>query len=422
MLRAEIVLRVLSLALLLGVPVLAHEPHKPAPPAQEKGAALAAIPLPEGWIESPPPAASRAFAPLLVADGDGFLVTWIEPLPDSVYRVRYARWQGGNWSAASTVREGKTLFANWADVPGVVRSPDGALYSWWLEKSAADTYAYDVRLARSTDQGATFAALDVLHEDRSAVEHGFVSAVAEGGGVRFYYLDGRATAAGAPMQLRTVLVQGARVGASELVDESVCDCCATAAIVLPGERGDGSVVAYRDRTAGEIRDMQVALRSRGGVLATKPVGNDRWKIAGCPVNGPALAANAGQLALAWFAAPGERPRMAVARSADGGTTWGLPQPLNAARPMGQLGIAALPSPAGGFAVSWLEAIEGGSEIRLARLDGSGKPGASLAIARTGAGRTAGIPRLAAAANRLALLWVDAGNPSATSLRFATYAQ
>ena len=68
---------------------------------------------------------------------------------------------------------------------------------------------------------------------------------------------------------------------------------------------------------------------------------------------------------------------------------------------------------------WLEAIAGGSELRLARLDGSGKVEPSLAIARTGAGRSAGIPRLAAAGKHLALLWVDSGNPAGAGLRFAT---
>lgn len=414
MLRTEIAFRVLGLALLAGAPVLAHGPHQPAPPVPEEGTRGAAIPLPAGWVESPPPAAAAAMAPALVADGDGFLATWIEPRAQAGHRVRFARWQGGNWSAASTVREGRTLFANWADVPGVVRSPDAALYAWWLEKSGPDTYAYDVRLARSTDQGATFTELGVLHEDRSAVEHGFVSAVGERSRVRFYYLDGRATASGGPMQLRTVLVEGEKIGPSELVDESVCDCCATAAVGL----ASSSAVAYRDRTADEIRDVQVVLRSNAAPQATHSPGKDGWKIAGCPVNGPALAANGGQLGLAWFSAPGDRPRMAVARSADGGANWSAPETVVSARPMGQLALAPLEA---GFALSWLEGTPGASELRLARLDGSGKPGPSQAIARTGAGRTAGIPRLAAAGKRLALLWLDAGSSSATRLRFATLA-
>jgi len=410
-------LRFLPMLLLANVTSLAaHEPHKPAAPAAPVAVALTAIPLPAGWVESRPPAGPGAFAPMLAGDGDGFLATWVEPLPDSAHRVRFARWQGGIWGPASTIREGKTLFANWADVPGAVRAPDGALYAWWLERSSAGTYTYDVRLARSTDEGVTFAALGVLHDDRSPSEHGFVSAIREGKGVRFYYLDGRATPGDKPMQLRTVFVEGTQIAPSELVDESVCDCCSTAAVALAAAAGGGSAVAYRDRTSSEIRDVQVALRPAGGAMTTKAVGNDGWKIAGCPVNGPALAGSDRSLAVAWFAAPDDHPRLAVALSADGGATWNAPHPLHAAKPMGQLGMASL---AGAFEISWLEAIVGGSELRLARIDAGGKLSPSLAIARTGAGRTAGIPRLANAGNRLALLWVDSANPAAAGLRFAT---
>ena len=54
------------------------------------------------------------------------------------------------------------------------RARDGALYAWWLEKSGADTYAYDVRLASSTDQGAKpRSALAGIgeHHGRLAVAH-----------------------------------------------------------------------------------------------------------------------------------------------------------------------------------------------------------------------------------------------------------
>lgn len=402
-----------ALALLSGAPATAHEPHKQVP-APGGATTPTPIPLPEGWRESRPPAGPGAFAPMLIGDGDGFLASWIEPLPESAHRVRFAGWQAGKWGAATTVREARTLFANWADVPGVARAADGALYAWWLERSGAGTYTYDVRLARSTDQGMSFAALGLLHEDRTPAEHGFVSAVREGNGVRFYYLDGRATPGDKPMQLRTVFVEGTRIAPSELVDASVCDCCSTAAVALAG----GSAVAYRDRSESEIRDILVALRPLTGAPMTRPVGNDQWKIAGCPVNGPALAGESGNLAVAWFAAPDDRPRLAVARSADNGATWSPSQALPAAKPMGQLAIAQLD---GGFALSWLEAIAGGSELRLARLDRSGRLETSFAIARAGAGRAAGAPRLAAAGNRLALLWVDSGNPATAGLRCATQA-
>lgn len=399
------------------VPLTAHEPHKPAPPVGSAAGAVAAMPLPEGWVESRPPAGVGAFAPMLVADGDGFLATWIEPVGTGGHRVRIARWDGRFWTFPATIRESSALFANWADVPGVVRAPGGALYAWWLEKSGADTYAYDVRLARSTDQGRTFEPLGPLHDDRAPVEHGFVSAVPERAGVRFYYLDGRATANGGPMQLRTAFVEGDRISASELVDESVCDCCATAAAGL----ANGSAVAYRDRTAGEIRDVQVVLRSEAAAPVTHAPGKDGWKIAGCPVNGPALAADGRRLALAWFSAPEDRPRMSAALSSDGGATWSAPLPLAAnpgsdgGKPMGQLALAALPQ---GFAVAWLESAQGSTELRFARLDAHGKLEPATSVARLAPGRAAGIPRLVRAADRLALLWVD---PTAQRLQFAVQA-
>lgn len=397
--------------------LLAHEPHKPAAPAGSAVAAAAAIPLPAGWVESAPPAAAGALAPQLFADGDGFLATWVEPAPGKapgVQRVRVARFDGQFWTFPATVRESATLFANWADVPGIVRAADGALYAWWLERSSAGAYTYDVALARSTDQGATFVPLGVLHDDRSPAEHGFVSAVREGQGVRFYYLDGRATPGDKPMQLRTVLVEGARIAPSALVDESVCDCCATAAVALPA---GGSVVAYRDRTAAELRDVQVAIRPATGPVSTHAVGSEPWKIVGCPVNGPALAANGRRLAVAWFAAPGDHARTGVALSEDGGANWGPSRPIPVAAGGAAMGQLALAPSGEGFALSWLEAIAGGSELRVARVDVRGEVAPPIAIARTGAGRSAGIPRLASAGDRLALLWVDSAKP-ATSVRFA----
>ncbi len=411
----------LSLLLSAG-PLAAHEPHRPATSVPANAPAAAPIPLPAGWSESRPPAVAGASAPQLFGDGDGFLATWIEPASaqaPGLHRVRVARFDGKFWTSPATVRESATLFVNWADVPGIVRAGDGALYAWWLERSSAGAYTYEVRLARSRDQGVTFAALGVLHDDRSPAEHGFVSAVVEGQGIRFYYLDGRATPGDKPMQLRTVHVEGPRIAPSELVDASVCDCCATAAAALPA---GGSVVAYRDRTAAEMRDVQVAIRPATGPVSTHAVGSEPWKIAGCPVNGPALAANGGRLAVAWFAAPGDRARAGVALSEDGGASWAPSLPIPAAAggtPMGQL---ALTSFGQGFALAWLEAIAGGSELRLARLDASGRLAPSLAIAHTGAGRVAGIPRLASAGNRLALLWVDGATDGARALRFATAPQ
>ena len=398
-------LRVASLGLVLAASAPADGPQKPVlattPPAD--------IALPRGWTESAPPASTKAFAPMLAADGDAVLATWLEPLSSGGHRVRFARWRAATWGAATTVREATTLFANWADVPGVVRAPDRSLYAWWLEKSGADTYAYDARLARSTDDGASFRPLGPLHEDRSEVEHGFVAAAPESAGVRFFYLDGRATANGAPMQLRSVYVEGDGIGASEIVDDAVCDCCSTAAAAIPA----GTAIAYRDRTAAEIRDIRLAIRPHEGALFNRAVGDDGWRIDGCPVNGPALAARGRNLAVAWFTAPGDRARIRTAISLDGGRSLGPPRTIDAAQPLGRLSLATLPD---GFAVAWLARLQEGAELRVARLDEGGVVNRRSTVARTLEGRGAGIPRLAATADRLALAWIDIRGEG---LRFAT---
>ncbi|MEO6238245.1 MAG: exo-alpha-sialidase, partial [Vicinamibacterales bacterium] len=58
--------------------------------------------------------------------------------------LRFAEQTTGGWSAARDVASGSDWFVNWADVPSVVRLDDGTLAAHWLQKSGADTYAYDV--------------------------------------------------------------------------------------------------------------------------------------------------------------------------------------------------------------------------------------------------------------------------------------
>jgi hypothetical protein len=349
-----------------------------------------------------PPAPGEAFAPFLAALRGGAGATWIEPPPGGAgaSRIRFARFDGARWSEPATVVESVALFANWADTPGVVESGDSSLLAWWLEKLGAGTYAYGIRLARSTDRGASWAPAGWLQDDASESEHGFVSALAEGAAARFFWLDGRATGTGGAMSLRTAAV-GAAVAPSTLVDPAVCDCCATAAAPAPG----GAAVAYRDRTAEEIRDIRLARWAPDGVRE-RAVGADGWKIAGCPVNGPALLARGERLVAAWYSAPEESGRVAVAVSPDGGATFALPVVVDAASPLGRVALA--PLGAGEAALAWLARAGERAELKLARVAASGRVAPALTLATTGGGRRSGVPRLAALPDgSLLALWTEA---------------
>jgi hypothetical protein len=92
-----------------------------------------------------------------------------------------------------------------------------------------------------------------------------------------------------------------------LLDRRNCDCCQVAAT----RTARGPVVAYRDRTEDEVRDIAVVRRVNGAWTEPAIVHDDHWQIAACPVNGPALASRGDTVVIAWFTA-GHRIRLACA--------------------------------------------------------------------------------------------------------------
>ncbi len=60
----------------------------------------------------------------------------------------------------------------------------------------------------------------------------------------------------------------------------------------------GPVVAYRDRSVDEVRDIAVVRRVNGTWTTPAVVHDDHWQIAACPVNGPALASRGDTVVIA----------------------------------------------------------------------------------------------------------------------------
>jgi hypothetical protein len=375
-------------------------------------------------ISLDPPAGPEAMAPNLAVSGatGEILLSWLEPVNPGEgegFRLLFSRLAATAWTAPVEIVAGDDFFANWADLPGVVEGGDGTLYAHWLAKLGQGAYAYGVRLARSGDGGEHWGGLGWLHDDASPAEHGFVAYAPMDTGVRAFWLDGRGMLpvpgshhGAGPMQLRTAILQGGgKVGApaSDLVDDRVCECCATDAAVTPG----GPVVAYRDRSEGEVRD--IALRRWLGEGWSEPtrVHRDDWHIPGCPVNGPAVAAAGSRVAVAWFTAAAERPRVQLAFSADGGATFGEPILIDDAAPLGRVDLVL---DGEGVWVGWLAAS---GDVLLRRVALQGASEAPLIVGHAGTRRAAGVPRLVRSADRLVVAWVQDGGEEADAPRLRT---
>ena len=218
---------------------------------------------------------------------------------------------------------------NWADTPHVALTADGALWAHWLRRSANAKYAYDVVLARSGDDGATWSKPVPVNNDGTPTEHGFVSMwPASGDRLGVAWLDGRNTGGGehsahgghtatgakhAPgaMTLRTAQFDAAlpRSGEREL-DAMTCDCCQTDAALT----ASGPLLVYRDRTPEEVRDILVARSDGTQWQAAQRVHADDWKMPACPVNGPAVASEGRNAVVAWYTAAADTPTVKIART------------------------------------------------------------------------------------------------------------
>lgn len=103
----------------------------------------------------PSPAGASSAQPQLSSSTRGVPLSWIERDGEKA-TLRIAERTATGWSTPRTVASGTDWFVNWADVPSVLRLANGTLVAHWLQKSGADTYAYDVRLSHSQDEGQTW--------------------------------------------------------------------------------------------------------------------------------------------------------------------------------------------------------------------------------------------------------------------------
>jgi hypothetical protein len=353
------------------------------------------------------PAGIGSMGPNLVSDSAGTVVlSWIEPIGDSS-ALRYSALVNGAWGAPRTVTSGENWFVNWADFPSVVPVSGSLWAAHWLVRRAAGGYAYDIYAAISNDNGATWSEPFNPHADGTDTEHGFVSIFPNDGGVGMVWLDGRKMinevtddVAASGMTLRSATFAADLSGTSDvLVDDLTCDCCQTDVAIT----ATGPVAVYRDRTVNEIRDIYVSRLVDGAWQDGQAVSDDNWDIPGCPVNGPVIEANGPDVAIAWFSAADEKPRVQAAWSADSGKSFAEAIEVSADQPLGHVGSALLPN--GDLVVSWQQNTgEGTANLSLRRVSASGVLGAVYVLQEAADIFAFSVPQLLLHNNDLIAAW------------------
>ncbi|MDZ7680168.1 MAG: hypothetical protein U5J63_00310 [Fodinibius sp.] len=366
------------------------------------------------------PTNQSAKYPHLYGSGEHLYMSWISE-KDTTHTLNYARYSSGHWSTPAVIAESSSWFVNWADYPSIIGN-DKPIAAHWLNKIPGGTYAYNIQIS-TTDSSEQWQPPFSPHNDGTATEHGFVSMIPwDDDTILAVWLDGRRSANRSPdeyydiskaMTLRGALIAtDGTVQRTFLIDEAVCDCCPTSLV----KTDSGAVVAYRNRTDDEIRDIY--LSRFDGTTWTDPasVHNDSWKIGACPVNGPKLAAADSTVLLAWHTEVNKSPTAKAVISQDYGASFGSPITLNKAPSLGRVDAALHGEKA---YVSWLEKSKNHADTAKLQLGSFGIADTAVTtqtIDKLNSSRQTGFPQMESVGDTLIFAWthVDSATTGITT--------
>jgi len=352
-------MKLLLLPLLLAAALLAAE-EKPAPPTT--------------FIDVASPAGPRALGASITTAVDGTIwLTWVEAAAENLAAAAAKKNSGAHhhtpapatsdapatppntlrfatftpstntWSPARTLAARSDIPLSSADFPQLVLDGRGTATAVWTDGHGG------ALVSSSADRGTTWSPPVPWSLVSPEVEKFTFTRLADGR-VLAAWLDGRTKKSGDPKHPQRLYARILHDSSPDtLVDSSVCDCCQTTLTAFPD---GGALLAYRGRTDTEVRDIRTA-RFRGASWDDpRPLNNDDWRIAACPINGPRLASDGGRVAAAWFTAADNDPRVLASFSPDAGTRFLMPLRLDRGKPVGHVDTLILRD--GALLVTWLE--------------------------------------------------------------------
>ncbi len=136
------------------------------------------------------------------------------------------------------------------------------------------------------------------------------------------------------------------------------------------------------------------------------VQDDGWEIPACPVNGPSISASGDTVAVAWFTAADDVPRVWLAFSDDGGKAFGSPIQVDRDRPLGRVAVSLVE---GGAIVTWLEALEDGAGVVARAVGRDGRIAPPVVLGESSGERSSGFPVMVTRGRELVVAWTVPGD-------------
>jgi len=394
-------------------------------PASQAGEATGLQP----WVLPAPPGSGEP--DLAVGPNGRLALLWLNSESGRRTLLQYAELGAQDrWEGPLTIAVGSSFVVNAVDTPHIAIADDRALWVQYLQRQPEG--GYGVRLTTSRSGGMNWSDPVAVNDDGVAAEHGFAALWPAGNDrIGIAWLDGRDAGgenehhdeagghhdehAGATALRAATFGPDLQRAGETVVDARSCDCCSTAV----ARTAKGVVLAYRDRSDTEIRDIATVAFDGKQWSAPRPVHADGWHMAGCPVNGPSIAANGDDLVVGWYTAANDEPRVQLALSRDGGAHFGEPLVLERGKQVdGRVAVALDGNNAWAL---WLREEFGGSSLWLARLAPDlSKERERVKVATLKArGGASGYPKLALRNGTAFIVWTD-GDGALTQLQGARF--
>ena len=346
-----------------------------------------------------PPVAKGSGQPTIINIDDGLILAWQEPFKGDIL-LRMSVYRNPKWSAPKTIAKGDDWFVNWADFPAIVANGD-ELFVHYLENTDSKGLAYNIMYTVSSDLGDTWTKQKKLHEDTTATEHGFVSAVPYKDGFYVSWLDGRNTHGNTGnfgLRAAFVSVDGTVTNRAEL-DNNTCTCCQTTMTLVNNQPW----VFYRNRTEDEIRDIYFTNLTDSGWVTPTSLNPDNWHIAGCPVNGPVATTYKNTMAIAWFTGANGDNKVKLKISDDAGRSFSDEIIVEDIHPIGRVDVAMDSTK---IYVSYMADREDEASIILKVYNYSGTLLDTEIMIAVSPDRDTGFPRIAIWREFLIFTWTD----------------
>ncbi len=327
----------------------------------------------------------------LTQDGNA-LLSWVES-----DELRYSIRKGAQWSAPRTIAAHRHFFHHPAELPEVITLPGGSFLAHWIEAPKTESEAEFIYVSASRD-GIKWTTPVMAHHDHSDVEHGLASMAANSDkDASIFWLQSLAGPDKPTSLMRTVVGADGNEMKEETLAADVCECCPTAV----ARTTRGLLVAYRAHTKDDIRDIAVTRLESGRWTSPKIVYPDKWQVDACPVNAASVAANGDKVAISWYTASGDKPRVELALSMDSGATFSKAAVISTGPSYGYTSIAI--DDAGGAYVSWLERGGDGARVLARHVSADGTAGPVTQVA-AGTRKNLGYPRIVRFGNETWVAW------------------